>query len=189
MVVFAGQAHSGSVFAFAKCFRIALEVLSGRRARSAGVTRERFFVVSGCLGQLWNSWRPQSGFLRICLGILFLFLWVSFGHAGLLKAQDSWGLVGAGGRFRSAGAQRERFRLCNMLSDCVRSSLGSMGSLGRRQAGAFFCCLGMSLATLELWRPQSGSLRICLALGSLGVSLGQVGLMKALLGGVCVCLL
>ena len=98
--------------------------------------------------------------------------------------------VGSGGRFRSAGAQRERFRIRKMLSDRFRSSLGSMASLGRRQTGAFWGCLRMSWTTLEPLAAPVGLLTDLFGslFGSLGISLGQVGLLKALLGVyVCVC--
>ena len=103
---------------------------------------------------------------------------------------DSWVFMWPGCRFRSAGAQRERFCLRKMLSNSLRSSLGSMCSLGmcqRERFGAFWGCPGPLWGS---WRPPVGLFKdlVGLLLGSLGVSLGQVGLLKALLGGVCVCM-
>ena len=83
LACFARQAPSGSVFAFAKCFRIALEVLSGRCARSAGVSGSVLGLFGDVLGHFGAPGGPQSGSLRISLG----FLWALWGSL--------WGKLGS----------------------------------------------------------------------------------------------
>ena len=96
-----------------------------------------------------------------------------------------------GGRFRSAGAQRERFCLRKIPLNRFRNSLGSMCSLGRCQRERFGAVWGCPGPLWGSWRPPVGLFKDLFGfpLGSLGVSLGQVGLLKVFLGGVCVCML